>query len=726
MKSPKEQLLFRLAELMLEKEQTSLLIDDLYEDEMISPFIRNIQIDSPFQQLIFEGVLSQHIKDESQYISFTIEAYFQHVLAKVLQSDKRYTNAESLMALLNQNKFKGLAGAVSNLLSFEVIKGNFVLLTEIIRLSDEEVELLDLWIAPVIQSLKVFGIDKTIQEILKDQNENSWDVLFIVGDSLQKLQMHDLRKSFFTQLMPLNEMNNKMGVLIGLYAISIFEKEDSVFYLNKLQANISLFEEDKDILDAMAHNEEKFGYYQKALENYEKCLELRIKKFGATHAYIANTYNSIGYVLSKMASHTRALTYFEKCLEIRLSVFGEQHIDVAIAYNNIGFNACETQQFENALIYYEKSLSIFLKCVGSEHSEVANTFNNIGLVWLRKNDPDSALKYYENCLSIQIKTLTIDHPLLAVTFENLGTAWKLKEDFNKALEYYKKCLAINMKVYGLESIEVANAYNEIGTILYSMGDFNNALNSFMKRLDIETKIYDLDNIVLSTSYINIANTHENLGDNDSALKYYQSCLELQLKVLGTENIDVAVTNSYIGSILISIGDFENGVSHFEASLSIYLSIFGAEHHEVYKTLKNIGFVYYEIEDYQNAIIQFEKALSLCPKTLEANPPETIELNFYTAVCKMNIENYSEAIDNLVTCFNLKQSGSFTFRVAQCYEALNDKEAALDSFIQSAEYNNEDLGIDHEKTIEAVNEALRLARELNMLEELPEWMKNFIQ
>ena len=47
---------------MLEKQQHILLLDDLFEDEQIGSFVRNIQIDSPYQQVIFEGVLTETIK----------------------------------------------------------------------------------------------------------------------------------------------------------------------------------------------------------------------------------------------------------------------------------------------------------------------------------------------------------------------------------------------------------------------------------------------------------------------------------------------------------------------------------------------------------------------------------------------------------------------------------------------------------------------------------------
>ena len=81
---PKETLLYRLTELMFEKQQTFLLLDELYEDEIISPFVRNIQIDSPYQQLVFEGVLSQFNHQNEIVVSFTIEAYFHFLLGEII------------------------------------------------------------------------------------------------------------------------------------------------------------------------------------------------------------------------------------------------------------------------------------------------------------------------------------------------------------------------------------------------------------------------------------------------------------------------------------------------------------------------------------------------------------------------------------------------------------------------------------------------------------------
>ena len=76
-------LIYRLAELMLEKQYHILPLDDLFEDEQIGSFVKSIQIDSPYQQLIFEGVVTETIKEEQLRVSFTFECYFHDVLTLI-------------------------------------------------------------------------------------------------------------------------------------------------------------------------------------------------------------------------------------------------------------------------------------------------------------------------------------------------------------------------------------------------------------------------------------------------------------------------------------------------------------------------------------------------------------------------------------------------------------------------------------------------------------------
>jgi len=77
-------LLYRFAELMLEHEQHILPVDLLFDDVQIGDFVKSIQIDSPYQQMLLDGVLTESVRDENLYVSFTVEGYFHYVLGEVI------------------------------------------------------------------------------------------------------------------------------------------------------------------------------------------------------------------------------------------------------------------------------------------------------------------------------------------------------------------------------------------------------------------------------------------------------------------------------------------------------------------------------------------------------------------------------------------------------------------------------------------------------------------
>ena len=64
-------LLYRIAVLMLEHELHILPVDLLFDDSQIGDFVKSIQIDSPYQQMLLEGVLTESVREEKLFVSFT-------------------------------------------------------------------------------------------------------------------------------------------------------------------------------------------------------------------------------------------------------------------------------------------------------------------------------------------------------------------------------------------------------------------------------------------------------------------------------------------------------------------------------------------------------------------------------------------------------------------------------------------------------------------------------
>jgi tetratricopeptide (TPR) repeat protein len=51
---------------------------------------------------------------------------------------------------------------------------------------------------------------------------------------------------------------------------------------------------------------------------------------------VASTYGNIGLVYEKQGLYEKALEYYQKDLEITVRVVGHDHLDVAKTYNNVG------------------------------------------------------------------------------------------------------------------------------------------------------------------------------------------------------------------------------------------------------------------------------------------------------------------------------------------------------------------------------------------------------
>ena len=100
-------LLYRLAELMLAEQQHQLPVDLLYEDEQIGEIVKSIQIDSPYQQMLLEGVLTETVKEERLYVTFTVEGYFHYVLGEVIFNQAEGKGPEFLKDIIENNKLNG-------------------------------------------------------------------------------------------------------------------------------------------------------------------------------------------------------------------------------------------------------------------------------------------------------------------------------------------------------------------------------------------------------------------------------------------------------------------------------------------------------------------------------------------------------------------------------------------------------------------------------------------
>ena len=94
-----------------------------------------------------------------------------------------------------------------------------------------------------------------------------------------------------------------------------------------------------------------------------------MKVSGQDHPAVAASYTNIGIVYKRQGQYERALEYYQKALEIYIKVSGQEHPDVAVSYQNLAAvyqsqgNHVQTKEMAT------KAYHIFLKKLGPDHPQ---------------------------------------------------------------------------------------------------------------------------------------------------------------------------------------------------------------------------------------------------------------------------------------------------------------------------------------------------------------------
>jgi tetratricopeptide (TPR) repeat protein len=659
-----------LANAVWAKGENELLLDDVLNNEILKPYFTSDVINAPYQRLKNLGWISSYTKDLNSCVGFTVEGSLLYLLGIQLQNQTPKIDLEYIQDIL-QNNNKLQTAAIEAFLGEEALAGNLDLVSELIDTENQEISIC---ITPLILFLKTFGVKATIDKVLANPTENDWEALLKLNNRLTELQLHLLKKDFLREVMHQNQLQTKNSVWLGLKAITFSDKEESLVYLSKIETSLSLIQEDEDLLFELAKCENKLGNYLKALCIYLTCETTYLKSRGELDASMWNLYNNIGLIYYKTENTENALKYFNKCLEIKSADF----IKIATSCNNIGVVHIENKEYDSALIYYEKALSIDLKIFGNSHNSIATIFNNLGSIYCEKKDFEKSSIYFEKSLSIRLEIFGKLDSNVASTYHNLGVNAFDKMDYDKALYYLNESLSIYKITLGLQHPNLGPLYFQLGKIYYEIKDLDKSLN------------------------------------------YYKKSLKVRIE--NTKSIGVTFTK--IANIFYDIKDYKQALKYYDRSKVIYLKNHSDCHLAISNIYKNIAIVYDKIGNDYLAIENYEKFVALQLEYFDEPNSDIANTYFYIGVSLINIKKYNLAIENFKKGFEIQQKGGYPFKIAQCYEAVNENEKAIYYYIQSAKIrkDDQDIGLEHEATQESIANAKRLAKELNKESELPEWMK----
>ncbi len=416
-----------------------------------------------------------------------------------------------------------------------------------------------------------------------------------------------------------------------------------------------------------------------------------------------------------------ALKYFQR-IDTSKS-FIQQDIDLLFQIGECKY--IKFGMIEEAKDFYIKSLKKSITSFGEDNLYASKNYLRLGSISFdREHNYVKANEYYFKSLDIRLKFFGDQHKFVYEVYDAIGTNYNRMSDFNQALEYLEKCKDFYLKIYGNNHDLLANIFLNIGSI-YMKIDLELAFKYMEKSLEIKVKILPDKDQSLFALYMNIASILHANNEFDNAIIYAENGIQILMKSFGNNHYNLAFPYSLIADIYFDKREFEYAFNWFQKTLDIEISNLGIYHKDLIQTYSGLSASIQHLGDHEKAIQYLEKILEIQTKIYTKNHPLIAESFHDIGEVYKFIQKFNIAIENFKKGYEILKRGSFPLKIAQCYEALNDKKNALDYYIQSAEIRKEDpeVGLETEATQESISNAKRLAKEFGKENDLPEWIKN---
>ena len=195
---------------------------------------------------------------------------------------------------------------------------------------------------------------------------------------------------------------------------------------------------DENPLLAMGRLMLEMGSYDHAEYFYLKALPTEV------HSWIrqAAVLNNLGKVYEEQNKYDKALEYYEKAIQLQRQHLSEDHPALSTDYSNIGSIYQKQKKLDLALEYFQRALKIEMKAPEPDEELIAIFNNNIGLIYNDQKNFTQGLNYHEKSLQMNERILPPTHPLLALSHHNLAISLFSLGRFTDAIDHVQKAIDI--------------------------------------------------------------------------------------------------------------------------------------------------------------------------------------------------------------------------------------------------------------------------------------------
>jgi tetratricopeptide (TPR) repeat protein len=509
-------LLYRLAELMLEKEQHVLPVDDLFDDEQIGDFVKSIQIDSPYQQLLFEGVLTESVKEEQLYVSFTVEGYFHYVLGEVIYIKTYNENRSSdyILKLLLKSEIKGITASVQNALLRFINSENH---SHLIWLIDNSLsESMHLFTYPFYFFIQKKSIEFCLEKLLHEGTRNDYELIFLLIEYLDQNGKHELINAiskYIIEKINLDPVSIEHSKLIIIIIYHLKSRHDSRY--GEIIRNVVQF--------AKNNTNKKYAfeiaYYLTMSEYFEHAIFILKKLI----SYNKEAYNLLGIYYFKSKKYKLSFRYFLKYQNHVLKIGDERKI--AQTKYNLSTLYWEFKDFQSALSVNYEALDIERKIIGQYNNSYLISLFSIALNLRLLHQYHEAEEILDSCLKIANNTIDsknkffLDIYLIrGANYSDLDKTEESIANYENAIEYYNENEPLNRNpLYFLQE-----QYFKQAETMFASEKYLDSEMFFLKSINAYNQIPKENQFI--PPFFELANCYKEIKNYRLSIEFYEKAI----------------------------------------------------------------------------------------------------------------------------------------------------------------------------------------------------------
>ncbi len=428
-------------------------------------------------------------------------------------------------------------------------------------------------------------------------------------------------------------VEGEQKMFYGKYHKSILSLEKALTLYKKSKNQVKIVETYNALSKAYwsSRRMDKALFYAQEALSYSRSKDIDNKKEEA------KALHNFGLIYSEMRQLKKALENYEKALQIRLQFCKNDSINLAASYFRIGVALHRKRDLEKAMNHFQEAKKINPNTTPESKVLEADVSEAMGYIHYDRAKYDEALSLFEKTLSIAKEVYEEETSYFSKIYNDLGLIYSMKEQLNESLKYYKKALSVNIQNYGLDKHpEQIKIHYNIGTIYNKQGLRDKALFHTKKTLNLAIMVFGENHPNLFFPYSQLGQIY----GNEEGIPYIEKALAICEAEESKNLLRISFLYDYLSLIYTNIENDSEALKFAEKALKIRKALFGENNENTIRSYNIVSKAYFGLKDYHNAIVNSDRAIFLNSLDKE-NPLGFIE-NFETTGC-LSIDMLLESI-----------------------------------------------------------------------------------